>query len=230
MNIDNLHRSRTYCDDWARDHLGTKPMRCTFLDGTVVTVTPSYSWSLKELIARESGYHRNSLLLLDPVTGEEFGSVYKKTEVTVMVRSCPVEHRKYCIMVESKANRSYPSLTFGLTLTKDDSWDVEANWAMRDPGSSVPLEQRGSTSIDITVERVPDVAPPRHLITFSQDNGTHDFKELTVVYTPSLHRWGCPKQMMTATGVAKAVTYFDVVDQGLDERYERPETQEVVHA
>ena len=229
MNIDGNQRSRKYNDDWARDHLGTVPLRCTFLDGSVVTVTPSYSWSLKELIARESGYRSDSLLLLDSVTGEEFGSSYKKTELTVIVRPCPV-HRKYLIMVESKANRLYPRLTFGLTLAQDGSGDVEANWAMCEPGNA-PSDQRESTSIEITVERVPDVAPPRHLITFSQENGTHDFKELTVVYTPSLHRWGCPKQMMTASGVAKAVTYFDVFDKGLDEQYaERPECQEVVHA
>jgi hypothetical protein len=212
--------------------MDTRPLTCTFLDGTVVKVTPCEQWSLRELIARETGHRSNTLLLLDSDGKEckEYGcklssyGLHGSREATVIVRPCPV-HRKYTMRIQSiYSGRAV--LMFGLTFAQDGSGDVEANWAM--------LAE--CVCIDIAVELVPNVSPPQHLITLGHCNQFNhdlsckltDFQEIKVMYTSSLQQWVQPKQMMTSDGMIE-ITKLQVYDDGIDSRYEEHcEAQKVV--
>jgi hypothetical protein len=205
--------------------MDTRPLTCTFLDGTVVKVTPCEQWSLRELIARETGHRSNTLLLLDSDGKEckEYGcklssyGLWGLREATVIVRPCPV-HRKYNMRIQStRSDRAV--LMFGLTFAQDGSGDVEANWAM--------LAE--CVCMVIAVELVSNVSPPQHLITIGHCNHSKhnlfckrtDFQEIKVMYTASLQQWVQPKKMMTSDGMIE-VTNLEVYDDGIDDRYEEP--------
>jgi hypothetical protein len=184
-------------------------LTCTFAEGTIVIVDPippnmfNFAGYIKSEIASKTGHHRQTLCLLDKISGRviEDGIPITATELNVVICPMPI-HNIYDLYI--KIRNWEGGFRMQLKFLQDGTERIFLDHARYSTDSSSDYWKR----CDLHIVEVVDATVKTYRLQFQRGN-----ENMTCEYIPSQEKFHPPRTIMMEGRLHK-IDNFRVIDRG----------------